>query len=137
MLINGGSASASEIVAGALRSPQGKHRRNAVLRQGLRPDYYPARIEWCAPTNHRSLFHAVGALDPGQGLEPDAVVEEDLPEKLKKAAVSGESEANLRGHLRGDGEVDGQEESGSSSYVPEGKGTRIINSSLASISCAA
>ena len=48
----------------AATSPQ-EHRRNAVLRQGLRPDYYPARIEWCAPTNHRSLFHTVGALDPG------------------------------------------------------------------------
>ena len=48
------------------------------------------------------------------------MVEEDLPEKLKKAAVRGESEANLRGHLRGDGEVDGQKrKSGSSSYVPE------------------
>ena len=47
------------------------------------------------------------------------MVEEDLPEKLKKAAMSGESEANLRGHLRGDGEVDGQEISGTSSYVPE------------------
>ena len=46
------------------------------------------------------------------------MVKEDLPEELKKASVNGESEANLRGHLRGDDEVDGKEESGSSSYVP-------------------
>ena len=59
-----------------------------------------------------------------KGIEPDVVVEEELPDDLKKAAESAESEANLRGHLKGGDEKDDskdKEGSGSSSYVPQEK----------------
>ena len=64
-----------------------------------------------------------------KGIEPEVVVEEELPDELKqKAEVQGtRGEANLRGHLKGDeededGVVESEEEtSGSSSYVPPEK----------------
>jgi len=50
------------------------------------------------------------------------VVEEGLPENMKKAPENMEGEANLRGHLRADNEGnDGHEENGSSSYIPQEK----------------
>src|SRR5262249_62275020 len=56
------------------------------------------------------------------GSEPDVAVEEELSDTLKKAAKSAESEANLRGHLKRDGEGDNdQEEGGSPSYVAQEK----------------
>ena len=85
------------------------------------------------------------------GLAPTVVIEEELPEELKKKAdlQNTRGESNLRGHLKGEsegkGESDGkseseseaegagegedagkadeaqQEESGSSSYVPQDK----------------
>ena len=69
VLINGGSASASEIVAGALAGPQAGHRhRHAFVRQGLGADHHPARLrQRRAAADHRALLHAVRPLDPGQG----------------------------------------------------------------------
>jgi len=57
-----------------------------------------------------------------KGIEPEIVVEEELPEELKKKAEAQEprGEANLRGHLKGEGGDEG-EESGSSTYVPSDK----------------
>ncbi|HAN62759.1 MAG TPA: peptidase S41, partial [Rhizobiales bacterium] len=61
-----------------------------------------------------------------KGIEPEAVVEEELPDDLKAKAdlQNTKGEANLRGHLKGEGEEEGakgegndEEESGSSSYV--------------------
>jgi carboxyl-terminal processing protease len=62
-----------------------------------------------------------------KGIDPEMVVEEELPEELKqKAEAQGtRGEANLRGHLKGDGEEEDaaaeEETSGSSSYVPAEK----------------
>ncbi len=69
VLINGGSASASEIVAGALAGSQARDAdRHALLRQGLGADDHPARRrQWRAASDHGALLHAVGPLDPGQG----------------------------------------------------------------------
>ncbi len=69
VLINGGSASASEIVAGALAGSQARdHHRHALVRQGLGADHHPARLrQRRAAADHGALLHAVRPLDPGQG----------------------------------------------------------------------
>jgi len=81
-----------------------------------------------------------------KGIDPTVVVEEELPEEMKKKADSQNTrgESNLRGHLKGEHENDDaddandgaadadgagvseegekeEEESGSSSYVPQDK----------------
>jgi carboxyl-terminal processing protease len=57
-----------------------------------------------------------------EGIEPDKVVEEELPADLAKADEAAVSEATLRGHLKRDGVAASQkEEDGSSAYVPAEK----------------
>jgi YD repeat-containing protein len=50
---------------------------------------------------------------PAQGISPDIVVPQDVPEGLKTSA-DATSEASLRGHLL----AEGQEQTGSQSYIP-------------------
>src|SRR6478736_5676503 len=125
VLINGGSASASEIVAGALQD----HHRATIL--GTR-SFGKGSVQTIIPLGSNGALRLTtaryytpsGRSIQAKGIEPEVVVEEELPDDLKKAAQNAQGEANLRGHLKGEDEEDDskdKEEGGSSSYVPQEK----------------
>src|SRR5262245_9688280 len=130
VLINGGSASASEIVAGAL---QDHHRATIVgtrsFGKGSVQTIIPLGSNGALRLTTARYYTPSGRSIQAKGIEPEVVVEEELPDDLKQKAETQEprGEANLRGHLRSEGEdEDGEgpseeEESGSSSYVPADK----------------
>lgn len=123
VLINGGSASASEIVAGALQDQKratiigtrsfGKGSVQTIIPLGANGAIRLTTARYYTPSN-RSI--------QARGIEPDINVAEVIPDDLK-AKIGDEKprgEASLRGHLiNPDGtDKDGKnEESGSSSYV--------------------
>src|SRR5271168_222795 len=115
VLINGGSASASEIVAGALQD----HKRATLV--GTR-SFGKGSVQTIIPlgagkgalrlTTAR-YFTPSGRSIQAKGIEPDIKVLQEVPADLK-ARTDVEGEASLRGHLK----AEGAEESGSQSYVP-------------------
>jgi carboxyl-terminal processing protease len=118
VLINGGSASASEIVAGALQD----QKRATVL--GTR-SFGKGSVQTIIPLGSGNgalrlttarYYTPSGRSIQALGITPDIEVLQDLPDDMKKSAASGviRGESSLRGHLKGDGE----EKSGSQSYVP-------------------
>ena len=116
VLINGGSASASEIVAGALQDL----RRATVL--GTR-SFGKGSVQTIIPLGENGALRLTTALYytpsgrsiQGTGIAPDIKVEEPLPDDLKGKMVT-EGESSLRGHIKGQSETD--EGSGSVAYVP-------------------
>ena len=119
VLINGGSASASEIVAGALQD----HKRATVV--GTR-SFGKGSVQTIIPLGGNGAIRLTtaryytpsGRSIQAKGIEPDIVVEQELPPEMQaKAPPRAPSEAALPRHLKNDSK-DGKESTGSSSYVP-------------------
>jgi len=120
VLINGGTASASEIVSGALQD----HKRAVIV--GTR-SFGKGSVQTIIPLGPNGAIRLTTAryYTPSnrsiqaKGISPDYVVREDLPDELKKRHIKPRGEASLRGHLKND--TISKEESGSQSYVPRDK----------------
>ena len=115
VLINGGSASASEIVAGALQD----HKRATII--GTR-SFGKGSVQTIIPLGAGNgalrlttarYFTPSGKSIQAKGIVPEIEVLQDVPEDLK-ARTDTKGESSLRGHLK----AEGDEQTGSQSYVP-------------------
>ncbi len=118
ILINGGSASASEIVAGALQD----HQRATVIGtrsfgKGSVQTIIPLGNEGAMRLTTQRYYTPSGRSIQAKGIDADIVIEQPLPPELQGKNVSTQGEASLKGHLSN--ETGGDEGGGSSAYVPE------------------
>jgi len=115
VLINGGSASASEIVAGALQD----QKRATLI--GTR-SFGKGSVQTIIPLGGGNgalrlttarYYTPSGHSIQATGITPDIEVLQDVPDNMK-AQIDTKGEASLRGHLK----AEGAEQTGSQSYVP-------------------
>ncbi|MBN9016118.1 MAG: S41 family peptidase [Rhizobiales bacterium] len=117
VLINGGSASASEIVAGALQD----QKRATIL--GTR-SFGKGSVQTIIPLGSNGAIRLTtaryytpsGRSIQAKGIDPDIQVLQDLPPELKDQVTDTKGEASLKGHLTN--EAGGAEGGGSQAYVP-------------------
>lgn len=121
VLINGGSASASEIVAGALQD----HRRATIVGsrsfgKGSVQTIIPLGANGALRLTTARYYTPSGDSIQALGIDPDIEVVQELPADLAEeaAALEPRGEASLKGHLTGEDAEDGEEKSGSLAYVP-------------------
>jgi carboxyl-terminal processing protease len=120
VLINGGSASASEIVAGALQD----QKRATVIGtrsfgKGSVQTIIPLGANGAIRLTTARYYTRSGRSIQARGIDPDVQVENELPPELRsRSSFRMPSEASLRGHLKPEAK-DVKESGGSSSYVPK------------------
>ncbi len=120
VLINGGSASAAEIVAGAIQD----HKRGQVMGtrsfgKGSVQTIIPMGANGALRLTTARYYTPSGKSIQAKGIDPDLIVLQDIPDELKgKDETKGE--AGLKGHLSSGAKPE-DEKSGSSSYIPTDK----------------